>query len=238
MSRFRELRALAYRKLMHILLSILLIIPYIVDLEIYGISAVEYYVILTVIASLVYSAQVKRPIITVVLMDTVSNARKAILQQLSKVPDLPVPLESLNDGLTRLEQSFREIMSDIERDYERRSGYLGILMGMVGILTSQIVAGNHALYGLLSLMIYDTVSAIAGTLLGHVKLPYSNATMEGLLVGVGALALILFLITNNPVAAIAISIIAALAEAYGIEDNLTIPITVSLASTVLGLPTV
>ncbi len=237
MSRVEQLRAMALRKLIHVTLSIFLVIPFIVNLRAYGLSTTQYFTLIVLGVSVIYVIQVKRPIITVVLLDALTSARRAILQQVIKSPIASaIPIDALDDSLIRLEKTVKELLESVERDYERRGGYLGILMGAIGVLISQLLTGNYVAYGIVSVIVYDTMSAIGGVLLGRVKLPFSNATMEGALVGMASLAIVLFLLTNQLIGSFAITVVAALAEAYGMEDNLTIPVATSLMAMVLRLP--
>ena len=239
MSRIEQLRAMALRKLIHVVLSVFLIIPFIVNLKAYGISTTLYFTLITLGVSVIYIIQVKRPIITIVLLDALTSARRSILQQITKSPiGSAIPIDTLDDGLMRLERTVKELLESVERDYERRGGYLGILMGAIGVLISQLLTGNYVIYGIISVIVYDTMSAIGGVLLGRVKLPFSNATMEGSLIGMMSLAIILFLFTNQLIGSLAITVVAALAEAYGLEDNLAIPVATSLMAMALKLPAI
>lgn len=239
MSRLEKLRAMALRKLIHVVLSIFLIVPYIVNLNLIGLTMQLYFTILMIGVAFIYVIQVKRPIITTMLTDALVSARRIILQQLTKTsPNLLSSFEMLDEGLLRLEKTMKELLESVERDYERRGGYLGILMGMVGVLASNLITGNYVFYGIISVIVYDTMSALGGTLLGRVNLPFSNATIEGMLVGMASLLIILLLFTNNLIGSLAITVAAALAETYGIEDNLTIPIVTSLMALALKMPVI
>ncbi|GAB6946404.1 phosphatidate cytidylyltransferase [Vulcanisaeta sp. JCM 16161] len=237
MSRIEQLKAMALRKLIHVVLSVFLIIPFIINLNAYGISTTLYFTLIALGVSVIYVIQVKRPIITIVLLDALTSARRSILQQITKSPiGSAIPIDTLDDGLMRLEKTVKELLESVERDYERRGGYLGILMGAIGVLISQLLTGNYVIYGIISVIVYDTMSAIGGVLLGRVRLPFSNATMEGALVGMASLAIVLSLLTNQVIGSLAITVVAALAEAYGMEDNLAIPVTTSLMAMALRLP--
>jgi len=48
--------------------------------------------------------------------------------------------------------------------------------------------------------------------------------------------LVLYVITGQLIGTLAITVTAALAEAYGLEDNLAIPIATSLIAMALGMP--
>ncbi|MGC8606214.1 MAG: phosphatidate cytidylyltransferase [Vulcanisaeta sp.] len=237
LSRIEQLKAMALRKLIHVVLSVFLIIPFIVNLGVYGISMTLYFALIALGVSVIYVIQVKRPIITVILLDALTSARRSILQQVIKSPiGSAIPIDTLDDGLMRLEKTVKELLESVERDYERRGGYLGILMGAIGVLISLLLTNNYVIYGIISVIVYDTMSALGGVLLGRVKLPFSNATMEGALVGMTSLVTVLFLLTNQLIGSLAITVVAALAEAYGMEDNLAIPVTTSLIAMVLKLP--
>ncbi|ADY00410.1 phosphatidate cytidylyltransferase [Vulcanisaeta moutnovskia 768-28] len=219
------------------MLSVFLIIPFIVNLGVYGISMTLYFALIALGVSVIYVIQVKRPIITVILLDALTSARRSILQQVIKSPiGSAIPIDTLNDGLMRLEKTVKELLESVERDYERRGGYLGILMGAIGVLISLLLTNNYVIYGIISVIVYDTMSALGGVLLGRVKLPFSNATMEGTLVGMASLVTVLFLLTNQLIGSLTITVVAALSEAYGMEDNLAIPVTTSLIAMVLKLP--
>ncbi len=237
MSRIEQLKAMALRKLIHVVLSVFLIIPFIVNLGVYGISMTLYFALIALGVSVIYVIQVKRPIITVILLDALTSARRSILQQVIKSPiGSAIPIDTLDDGLMRLEKTVKELLESVERDYERRGGYLGILMGAIGVLISLLLTNNYVIYGIISVIVYDTMSALGGVLLGRVKLPFSNATMEGTLVGMASLVTVLFLLTNQLIGSLTITVVAALSEAYGMEDNLAIPVTTSLIAMVLKLP--
>ncbi|WP_054849771.1 hypothetical protein [Vulcanisaeta sp. JCM 14467] len=128
---------MALRKLIHVVLSVFLIIPFIVNLNAYGISTTLYFALIALGVSVIYVIQVKRPIITIVLLDALTSARRSILQQITKSPiGSAIPIDTLDDGLMRLERTVKELLESVERDYERRGGYLGILMGAIGVLIS------------------------------------------------------------------------------------------------------
>lgn len=122
----------------------------------------------------------------------------------------------------------------------RGGGYLGVLMGSVGgVYASYTAFGQLAVYGILALIFYDTFSALIGTAFGKHKLPYTSSTVEGGAIG-GLLvyAAVLSIFNFNILDLIVLGIVAVLSEAYGVEDNLTIPIFTSLAAFLLGMPTI
>lgn len=225
------------RKVVHVLLSTVLLLPYLVDLSKYGLTPLLYYSLAATGASLVYAAQIRRPMLTQALLDALLNARQVFFQQLEKYPrNVKEQVDALNEGLNKLEVSIREFVNSVERDYERRGGYLGMLMGAIGVLLADILAGNYVVYGVLSVMVYDTMSAVGGVALGRVRIPFTNSTLEGTLVGMACLALLLFLLTGALGSALFIPATAAVTEMIGIEDNLSIPLTTSIVAMALRLP--
>ncbi len=235
MSKLESLKAMTFRKAIHIALSIFLVIPFIADLSIIGLDMTTYFALLTLVASIIYSIQIKRPLITMVIQDVIETARRAVQHQLEPLRDRQ---DVLSEGLLKLERHFRAILETVERDYERKGGFLGVLMGAIGVTLSCIFTNWYAVYGIVSIIVYDTASALGGVLFGRNRLPMSNATLEGALTGIAALTLTLYLITGNPIDSLIVSLVAAIAEAYGVEDNLSIPVTTSVTAMALKLPLV
>ncbi len=237
--RLTELKLLALRKLAHVSLSIFLIIPYIADLSITGLSTLQYYTILTIASAIIYCIQVKKPIISTMLSEAISNIRNTIIQQLSKLNDSGIiNMSIITEHLLKFESSFKEILENVKRDYERRGGYLGILMGMLGVFLSYIIVHDYVIYGIISLIVYDTLSAFYGILIGRTKIPYTHVTLEGTLMGILTYTLILYIFIPQVgiLKIITLSIAIGLAECYGIEDNFSIPIVASLITYCLNFP--
>ncbi len=235
-ARVSKLKSISFRKAVHFAMCLYLLIPFFVNIGAFGLNPLLFYAITATAASLIYAAQVKRPIFADALFDAVAATRQNVMQQISRsAPNVKDQIKVLDDGISRIEKSVKDFVDQIERDYERRGGYLGMFMGAAGVLMSQAFTGNYVLYGILSVMLYDTMSAVGGVMLGHTRIPFTNSTVEGALVGAVALAVPLLILSGFNLGIVAVPATAIISEAYGIEDNFTIPVTTSLVAMALGL---
>jgi len=238
LSRINRLKSLLYRKLIHLLLSLLLIVPLFTGLS--SIDTQLYYTVILIGVSLLYIYQVKKPLISVVIRDALEDARHNVRANILKMTEAlnATIVKELLVSMDRLEYMFSEFVRSIERDYERKWGYLGVLMGVVGVYASFVITGDYAYYGVLALIFYDTSSALFGTLIGRVRMPYSNTTIEGILMGTLVFSLVLAAligISYLPILYLT-GIALGVAESYSGEDNLTIPIVASLMAYLFKLP--
>ena len=228
------------RKLIHIVFSIPLIVPLLANLN--NTYTEAYFTVLLVGASLLYIYQVKKPIISEVLKSKINDARDALRSHIAKAAEaMNIPnADSLIESMDKFEEALRDFIRSVERDYERRWGYLGVLMGMVGVYVSYIAFNTYAYYGVLALIFYDTVSALVGYSIGRVKLPYSSVTFEGALAGALAFSASSSLMAglNNMPYLYLVGLALGLAEAYSGEDNLTIPIVASGLTYLMHMPKV
>ena len=222
------------RKLLHLTMSLALLLPYLAEVE--GLDALTYYALLSIIAAAVNSFIVKRPLLSVKLKESFEKRRRRVLEALSKTS--PAILD-LNAKLLKLEGLIQEQIRQIEREYERKGGYIGIVHGLVGVLSSQIIFGNDTFYGVLALAVVDPVAAVVGTLIGRFRVESLGISLEGSLSSLIAFYAVLSLTTRvAPHQALAISITATLAEAVSIEDNLTLPLVASMAAYLVNAPLV
>lgn len=238
LSRINRVKALLYRKLIHILFSVGLIIPLFMGFN--DADTQLYYTVLLFGASILYIYQVKRPLISVVIRNALDEARRNVKASMVKVAEaINAPnVKELISSIDKFEYAFNEFVRSIERDYERKWGYLGVLMGMVGIYISYIAVNTYVYYGALALIFYDTSSALFGTVIGRTRMPYSGTTVEGVLMGSLIFSLVLGALVGVSYVPILymIGIALGIAESYSGEDNLTIPIVASLLAYLLKLP--
>ena len=233
-----EFKVVLYRKLLHVLLCLGLYVPYLPYIPLlgslgdYGVSKEMYYAVLALVAAAINAIIVKKPLIRVELKEKLQERRRKLVEELLKLaPSNRIPavaaVAEFEEKLKKLEDSFEEHISRIERSYERIGGYLGITHGVVGVLVSHVVFGGYALYGIYALTVVDPVAAVAGSLAGAHRVPYSSGTFEGALASLMAFALFLCLLGIDAPRALLISAAASIAELYGVEDNLSIPIAAS-----------
>jgi len=238
----------ALRKTLHVLLSTILLLPFnesFVEFmrNCWGIGPREYYAVLAVSAALVNAAQIKRPLIRDELLKMMRSARKKamdeikglFLSKMSPTVKFVSLVDKLDDALTRLEITFSNQIKMLERSYERVSGYVGVTFGVIGAFSAFVLFKNYAFYGILALMIVDPVAALVTKLFGRKTLPMSRTSIEGAFLSVALFLLVLLIIGVNTLKALLISVIAAFSEAYGVEDNISIPLFVSLSAALLGV---
>ena len=216
----RGAKGLAIRKTVHLALTGLLALPLLVGLDNYE----AYYALLLISASILYSLQVKRPLV-------LARARTLLMTMLDSAIRSGL---HIGEAAERIMSVVEELIREAERDYERRWGYLGVLMGATSIyLVATLFDRDSLIVAVLSLAVYDTASAVAGSLIGRTKLPMSGASLEGGLVGFSAYLASLVLIGVEPIIAVLVSASAIIAEAYGVEDNFSLPLTTSATYTAI-----
>lgn len=243
-----QLKREALRKVLHVLLSTLLLLPFneyfIVFLQnSWSVSPKEYYAILTIIAAFVNAAQVRRPLIREEILKVMRSVRRKAMDEIkslflskvsSKIKFITL-VDKLDEALTKLEIIFSSQMRMLERSYERVSGYIGMTFGAISAFSSFILFGSYAFYGILALTIVDPTTALVTKLLGKKLLPMSRTSIEGAVISAIVFSLVLLITGIDLTKALFLSIVAILAEAYGIEDNISIPLAVSLFAALLGV---
>ncbi len=215
------------RKAIHIAFISLLFIPYAVPL----LEPRMYYAALVVSASLLYALQVKQPQLAIKLVNDLLHRSEEMFERLQRFAPGMDRLY-VREQYERFREEIIDMVRSVERDYEKKSGYVGMLLGIVGIYITNTLFGDlPTLTALTSLAVYDTVSGIVGTKHGKRRFPRSRTSLEGSLAG--ALANTAVLAPFLGPSAIIISLAAMLAEAYGVEDNMSIPLTVGLTTFIL-----
>jgi len=118
----------------------------------------------------------------------------------------------------------------VEREYEKRAGWVGLMHGVLGVGISYFLFGSNFVWGVLALATTDVASALVGASLGRRRMPFASAsTVEGTLAGF----LVFLPIASlhwTPLQAVLLAAAAAFSEAYGVEDNLEVPFAVSLVA--------
>ncbi len=237
-------RTVALRKLIHVLLAVLLLLPFIDPAALGQISPLTYYCIAVFTAALINSIHVKYPFYRDKLLEAFSTARRKAIMDLknliatNRIPAGTRLIESVDgfeEAMERLEEAMKGEIRRMERGYETIAGYIGITFGALGILISYVLFEQRTFYGILSLIILDPAAAIVGNLTGRHKLPLSNATLEGALAGFTAFTTALVILGLKPVQAVILAAVASLVEVYGIEDNLTLPVIVAATAMFLGV---
>ena len=119
----------------------------------------------------------------------------------------------------------------MERGYER-CGWLGAVSGIVGVLLSYLAFGRASVFGVISLSATDWVASLFSGV--GPKLPRSRTSLLGAVLGFFVMFLVTALL-SGPLTSLGLSLVASLVEAYGVEDNLELPVLVSLTAWCAGV---
>ncbi len=204
------------RKILHIILSVLLFLPYELrallpnwlDLNIV-------YLFIIAVVTWIYSVRVRG------IPRIVEDLRRKIMEI-----ELARPVE-------RILLSIDSLIKTVERDYEKRAGWLGLLSGTVGIGTSYLIFGGSFVAGVMAMVMFDGLSPLFGHAFGYRRIPHSKGTLEGTLIASAILFLSMCLITS-PLNSLIVTMVTSLSELYGVEDNITVPLASSAAYFLLG----
>lgn len=206
------------RKLIHMLFSLIMYLPLYIA-YIINVNPIQFYALIIALATWVYALKVKGPPPGVNLDE--------IMRKLLR--DTGEQFKIIEKAINSVEQ----IINDIEREYEKRAGWIGLLAGAVGISVSYIIFNNFFIVGVLALAVLDGVAAIVGITFGKKRIPYSHGTIEGTSAGAIAYFLVLLFIMK-PGNAFIVTLITTIAELYGIEDNITVPISATATFFILS----
>ncbi|MDK2384455.1 MAG: hypothetical protein QI199_06590 [Candidatus Korarchaeota archaeon] len=199
------------RKAIHILFSSILLAPMMVeDL----IDPKLVYAAALAVGGWIYSVQVK-----------------GLPQWLRAGMQIPQP-----KGMEIVLESFNRLVSLVERDYERRAGWLGALSGLIGVSSSYFLFGSLASYGIFALILTDGLSSMVGISVGRIKIPMADGTLEGTAAGLISYLALLVGLTGDPFLAGLVAISSSVVELYGGEDNIAVPIVSSLVAFLSGAP--
>lgn len=231
------------RKFLHLLFSLILLIPFTQQFKLMMLKVLPFYadptlLILSVLlfgAGIINSIQIRMPDLKERFLKLSSDFRRKILEGLegnSKGRAYADLVDGFLTSMIKYEEKLLELVSMVERDYEVKYGYICITFGLLSITMSYALFKNWAIYGVLALAVVDSVSSIA-TYFTHGRrkiLKHSDISI--------ALTFILFTLFLHPltqdlVKALIISFSATLTELISPEDNLTLPIVTSLVAYIL-----
>ncbi len=224
-----NIKGLILRKFIHMLLALLLSLPlYLRDIAdllfpvslpwpiYYMLSPGIIYAQILFWAAILNAFRVKSPIPESRLREIRRKAR-----------ELPIG-KRIEEIMDSVEKTIHLMM----REYEWKAGYFGLVNGTIGVAVAYLLVNSHVFYGVVAMATTDVYSSLIGSIYGRHKIPYSNGSLEGLLAGYVSYLSILVFLTSLPKACI-LALISSIVELYGVEDNLSIPVAVSLASKLL-----
>jgi len=225
----------ALRKSIHLVLSLILLLPFILSSFGMDVDTAVFYSILSILALTWNAVQIKKPLLRSEVKNFMRESREKFFKEIKNF--LPLKSQVTSHVLDKIDEKIRVIeelvdsqLSAMERDYERRGGYIGLTYGVLGVTISYFLFGKYAFYGVVSLATVDLLATIVGGLAGAHKLPFTGKSFEGSLSGAILFFIVLVLIGIPPLNALILTIVAAIVEAYAIEDNLLLPLFVSLAA--------
>lgn len=218
---YEKLRSILLRKGLHITLCFVLLVPYTQLGSSIGIDPLAYYALLAAAAATLNAYQIKRSL----LISKISV--KAILDRFSASLTTIPEVASI---MLRVEKLVEDLLRDVEREYERRSGYVGLTFGAIGTLTSYALFADHTLLGVLALMVVDPIAAVVGYKWGRLRIGENRRSIEGSVAAAASYLMLLVALGYDLPYSLILSIVASLTEAISVEDNLLIPLVVSAAS--------
>lgn len=224
------------RKSLHLFLSLILLLPFVLTYFKIGFDTAVFYSVLSILVLTLNAIQIKRPLLGREIKSFMRERREKFFNDIRNY--IPLKSRVTSQVLDGVEERIRGIedlidyqLSLVERDYEKRGGYIGLTYGILGVTLSYFLFKDYALYGIVSLVTTDAAATIVGGLAGTHRLPLTTKTVEGSISGFITFFTVLILMRVPPLSSLILSIVAAVVEAYTVEDNLLLPITVSFLST-------
>jgi len=202
-------------------------------------DAKVFYSILSIAALTLNAIQIKKPLLRSEVKGFMRERREKFFNDIRNY--IPLKSRVTSQVIDKVEEKIRGIedlidyqLSIVERDYEKRGGYIGLTYGILGVTLSYFLFEDYAFYGVVSLATTDAVATLVGGLAGVHKLPLTSKTFEGSIAGFITFFTVLLSIGASPLRSLILSIAAAAVEAYTVEDNLLLPIIVSFLSTIIA----
>ncbi|MBO3840801.1 MAG: hypothetical protein FGF48_00070 [Candidatus Brockarchaeota archaeon] len=231
------------RKGLHLVLSLILLLPLVLSHFEITFNASVFYSVLSIVALTLNAIQIKRPLLRSEVKSFMRERREKFFNDIRNY--IPLKSRVTSQVVDRIEEKIRGVedlidhqLTTLERDYEKRGGYIGLTYGILGVTLSYFLFEKYAFYGVISLATTDAVATMVGELRGAHRLPLTSKTFEGSVSGFATFFTVLILTGVSPLASLILSTVAAVVEAYTVEDNLLLPIAVSFLSTfiVKGFP--
>jgi dolichol kinase len=229
------------RKLLHVVLALLLLVPLspwygqvATSVGFGGDAALSTYALLLVAALFVSTLRVRKPELRDSILRISREARRVVLQHVKSLGSLHEVVEGIEQALDRAEQGFFALVDAVERDYEKRYGYVAAICAVASVLASYALFGPAATArGILALAVVDPVASLLTLYLGGRRILKHNPVS----VAASALAFSAALLAagERPLRALLLGAAASLIELVSPEDNLTLPLGTAALSYLLEL---
>ncbi len=238
------IRVRILRKIVHLIFSLFLLIPltptYIeiafkinpnIDPTLFA------YTIIALISAIINSIQIKFPILKEYFLQSARESRKRALESIDRIVEaknISLFIEEIDKLLTKYEEKFFEFLNSIERDYEKRYGYVCITFALVSIAFGYALFRNSIIYGILGLAFIDSFTSIFTELTKGQSRMILKHTVLSILISFTLFTLILLIFIDIKRALI-LSLSAIMIELISPEDNLTLPFFISYIAYLIGL---
>ncbi|MEM1645949.1 MAG: hypothetical protein QXL96_08825 [Ignisphaera sp.] len=240
----RILTSTLLRKIVHLIFSLILLIPFThfyreTAFKIWSSSPDPTLIFLTVLlfgAAILNSFQIRLPNLREKFFKTSADIRKRIREGLevnSRGKPYGELLEGFLTSIAKYEEKFLEFISMVERDYELKYGYICITFGLLSVTMSYVLFGDRVVYGVLALAVVDTVSSIT-TMYTRGRRKVIKHSDVSITIAFTIFTAIVYLFTWDILKSVIISTVATITELVSPEDNLTLPITTSLTAYVIN----
>ncbi len=197
------------------------------------------YASLTLGAAFINSIQIRIPNFRKYFIARVVEWRRRFIQMLSeqmRIEPVSKYLVELDKVVTRLEESLDNVLDAVERDYEKRYGYVCITFALLSVSLSYALLGIYTAYGIIALAVVDSVSAVITALAPRPRL--GKHSVPSIIATYTIFTALLYTITRNLGLSLSLSLVAIVVELLSPEDNLTLPIIVSFIAWILRAPAI
>jgi len=193
-----------------------------------------------ILASLVNSIQIKAPQIRDKFFFTFTSVRREVLKKIRESATsigasdfFAKLLEEINEMFDRGEKRFQDLLDIVERDYEKKFGFIAVTFALISVLVSYVLFGREAAsIGVLALMIVDPTSAVITSITSsHTKTRIGKHTPLSILASFLLSSFILTVFMG--IRGFVVGAVSVIVEAFSPEDNLTLPISASLTAWLL-----
>lgn len=237
------------RKIVHLVFSLLLLVPFTQTYRGFFIGLLSEGVDPTLITltillfsvAIINSIQIRIPNLRERFLRSSTDVRRKIaegIEAIAKGKLYAEAVEGFMKFLTRYEEKFLEFISIIERDYELRYGYICITFALLSITMSYVLFDFRVIYGILALAVVDSVSSIITTFTSwktHKRLRLKHSYIS-IAITFSIFTFILYTISRDLPKSVVVSVIAIITELLSPEDNLTLPIATSFIAHALEMP--
>jgi dolichol kinase len=232
------------RKAMHMVLTLLLLIPltpfYRTIFSYFQQFSIDptllTYSILLFIFSLINSIQIKLPHIEETIASISREHRKRFVDYISENfanTSLSEFVKGIEKIISKYENQLLAFMNIIERDYEKKYGYVSVTFALISVFLSYTLWKDFTYVGILALSIVDGLTSLISTIDKRSKKIFKH-TLFAYAVAIMAFSILTYLITHKPLLSIVISIVTVIIEMISPEDNLTLPLLTTTLFSILN----